>query len=199
MSSAEGATYLATWLAFTPCARAITATDAPGTNVSSTICLRSSLEPHQLREASRSDACAVKRRWSDACTRPKTILAFLKLLCREPFPEISVFQHSAINAQHRQALCFKVTMPERKAKAAFVEPMLLLRTEKLPESDDFQYEILCGRFRSRFSRLLVGHYDRGSSRRGRCDCGASPAYLQSDPAEVACLTWAERSGQIRCR
>jgi hypothetical protein len=29
-------------------------------------------------------------------------------------------------------------------KATFIEPMLLLRTEKLPEGADWQYELLCG-------------------------------------------------------
>jgi ATP-dependent DNA ligase len=32
-------------------------------------------------------------------------------------------------------------MPERKIRATFVEPMLLLRTEKLPEGKDWLYEI----------------------------------------------------------
>jgi DNA ligase D-like protein (predicted ligase) len=32
-------------------------------------------------------------------------------------------------------------MPDRKAKAAFVEPMLLLRTEKLPEGPNWAYEL----------------------------------------------------------
>jgi hypothetical protein len=32
-------------------------------------------------------------------------------------------------------------MPDRKARATFVEPMLLLRTEKLPEGKDWLYEI----------------------------------------------------------
>jgi hypothetical protein len=30
------------------------------------------------------------------------------------------------------------------AKARFIEPMLLLRTDKLPEGKDWLYEILCG-------------------------------------------------------
>ena len=34
------------------------------------------------------------------------------------------------------------TMNEPKAKARFVEPMLLFRTERLPEGDDWLYEIL---------------------------------------------------------
>jgi hypothetical protein len=29
-------------------------------------------------------------------------------------------------------------------KVAFIDPMLLLRTEKLPEGPDWQYELLCG-------------------------------------------------------
>ena len=32
-----------------------------------------------------------------------------------------------------------------KIKPGFIEPMLLLRTEKLPEGPDWAYEILCGR------------------------------------------------------
>jgi hypothetical protein len=32
-------------------------------------------------------------------------------------------------------------MPLRKTKAHFIEPMLLLRTEKLPEEADWLYEI----------------------------------------------------------
>ena len=32
-------------------------------------------------------------------------------------------------------------MPVRKRKAAFVEPMLLLRAENLPEGDAWQYEL----------------------------------------------------------
>jgi bifunctional non-homologous end joining protein LigD len=32
-------------------------------------------------------------------------------------------------------------MPEKKTRAAFVEPMLLLRTEKLPEGSDWLYEL----------------------------------------------------------
>src|ERR1700730_14461953 len=32
-------------------------------------------------------------------------------------------------------------MPARKRKAAFVEPMLLLRAENLPEGDAWQYEL----------------------------------------------------------
>jgi hypothetical protein len=31
-----------------------------------------------------------------------------------------------------------------KAKAAFIEPMLLLRSEVLPESAEWLYEVLCG-------------------------------------------------------
>jgi hypothetical protein len=30
------------------------------------------------------------------------------------------------------------------SKAHFIEPMLLLRTEKLPEGSDWAYEVLCG-------------------------------------------------------
>jgi hypothetical protein len=39
-------------------------------------------------------------------------------------------------------------MAEKKIKAAFVTPMLLLKTEKLPEGQDWLYEtrrISCGR------------------------------------------------------
>ena len=32
-------------------------------------------------------------------------------------------------------------MPDRKTRTTFVEPMLLLRTEKLPEGEDWLYEI----------------------------------------------------------
>jgi len=32
-------------------------------------------------------------------------------------------------------------MPARKRKAAFVEPMLLLRADNLPEGDAWQYEL----------------------------------------------------------
>src|SRR6266498_4216158 len=32
-------------------------------------------------------------------------------------------------------------MPARKRKGAFVEPMLLLRADKLPEGDAWQYEL----------------------------------------------------------
>jgi hypothetical protein len=32
-----------------------------------------------------------------------------------------------------------------KIKARFIDPMLLLRKEKLPEEPDWLYEILCGR------------------------------------------------------
>jgi hypothetical protein len=32
-----------------------------------------------------------------------------------------------------------------KTKASFIPPMLLVRTEKLPEGNDWLYEILCGR------------------------------------------------------
>ncbi len=35
-------------------------------------------------------------------------------------------------------------MAEKKARLAFVEPMLLLRTENLPEGKDWLYELLCG-------------------------------------------------------
>jgi hypothetical protein len=31
-----------------------------------------------------------------------------------------------------------------KAKAAFIEPMLLLRTRALPEAAEWLYELLCG-------------------------------------------------------
>jgi hypothetical protein len=31
-----------------------------------------------------------------------------------------------------------------KGKAAFVEPMLYLAVAKLPEGDEWQYELLCG-------------------------------------------------------
>ena len=34
-----------------------------------------------------------------------------------------------------------VLMAEKRARAAFVEPMLLLRTEKLPEGKDWLYEL----------------------------------------------------------
>src|SRR5262249_25833910 len=37
-------------------------------------------------------------------------------------------------------------------KAAFIEPMLLLRTDKLPEGDDWQYEIKLDGYRARSSR-----------------------------------------------
>jgi hypothetical protein len=30
------------------------------------------------------------------------------------------------------------------AKARFIDPMLLLRTERLPEGSDWLYELLCG-------------------------------------------------------
>jgi hypothetical protein len=36
------------------------------------------------------------------------------------------------------------SMPDKKAKAKFIEPMLLLRTEKLPEGPDWICELLCG-------------------------------------------------------
>ena len=32
-------------------------------------------------------------------------------------------------------------MPDKKTKAAFIEPMLLLRTEKLPEGPDWLHEL----------------------------------------------------------
>jgi hypothetical protein len=32
-----------------------------------------------------------------------------------------------------------------KTKASFISPMLLVRTEKLPEGDNWLYELLCGR------------------------------------------------------
>src|SRR2546426_8869812 len=39
-------------------------------------------------------------------------------------------------------------MPARKRKAAFVEPMLLLRADKLPEGDAWQYELKCDGYRA---------------------------------------------------
>jgi ATP-dependent DNA ligase len=39
-------------------------------------------------------------------------------------------------------------MAERKATARFIEPMLLLRTEKLPEGTDFQYELIFDGYRA---------------------------------------------------
>jgi bifunctional non-homologous end joining protein LigD len=39
-------------------------------------------------------------------------------------------------------------MPEREAKAHFIDPMLLLKTEKLPEGADILYEIKLDGFRS---------------------------------------------------
>jgi hypothetical protein len=36
-------------------------------------------------------------------------------------------------------------MQAKKAKAAFIDPMLLLRTEKLPEGPEWLHELLCGR------------------------------------------------------
>ncbi len=39
-------------------------------------------------------------------------------------------------------------MPEPRAKARFVEPMLLLRTERLPEGDDWLYEIKLDGYRA---------------------------------------------------
>src|SRR5271169_4729228 len=39
-------------------------------------------------------------------------------------------------------------MPERKAKAAFVEPMLLLRTEKLPEGPPWVHELKLDGYRA---------------------------------------------------
>jgi hypothetical protein len=38
----------------------------------------------------------------------------------------------------RYALCF---VPDGKIKATFINPMLLLRTEKLPEGSDVIYEV----------------------------------------------------------
>ena len=38
----------------------------------------------------------------------------------------------------RYAVCF---VPHEKIKAEFIEPMLLLRTEKLPEGPDVIYEL----------------------------------------------------------
>jgi hypothetical protein len=32
-------------------------------------------------------------------------------------------------------------MPEKKTEAAFIEPMLLLRTEKLPDGPDWLHEL----------------------------------------------------------
>jgi DNA ligase D-like protein (predicted ligase) len=45
----------------------------------------------------------------------------------------------------RYALCF---VPDGKIKAAFIEPMLLLRTEKLPEGPDVVYELKLDGYRS---------------------------------------------------
>jgi ATP-dependent DNA ligase len=39
-------------------------------------------------------------------------------------------------------------MPDKKANAAFIEPMLLLRTEKLPEGLEFQYELKLDGYRA---------------------------------------------------
>jgi hypothetical protein len=39
-------------------------------------------------------------------------------------------------------------MPEREAKAHFIDPMLLLKTETLPEGADILYEIKLDGFRS---------------------------------------------------
>jgi len=39
-------------------------------------------------------------------------------------------------------------VPSRKIKAAFIEPMLLLRTEKLPEGKDWQYELKLDGYRA---------------------------------------------------
>ena len=45
----------------------------------------------------------------------------------------------------RYALCF---VPDGKIKAAFIEPMLLLRTEKLPEGPDVVYELKLDGYRA---------------------------------------------------
>ncbi len=45
----------------------------------------------------------------------------------------------------RYALCF---VPDGKIKAAFIEPMLLLRTEKLPEGPDVIYELKLDGYRA---------------------------------------------------
>ena len=39
-------------------------------------------------------------------------------------------------------------MPDRKTKAAFIEPMLLLRTEKLPEGNEWLYELKLDGYRA---------------------------------------------------
>jgi bifunctional non-homologous end joining protein LigD len=39
-------------------------------------------------------------------------------------------------------------MPESRAKARFVEPMLLLRTERLPEGENWLYEIKLDGYRA---------------------------------------------------
>jgi ATP-dependent DNA ligase len=39
-------------------------------------------------------------------------------------------------------------MPDKKAKAEFIEPMLLLRTEKLPEGPDWLFELKLDGYRA---------------------------------------------------
>ena len=58
----------------------------------------------------------------------------------------------------RYALCF---VPDGKIKAAFIEPMLLLRTEKLPKGPDVVYELFYGFERSRHKSVKPSQFNMG--------------------------------------
>src|SRR5215468_3790675 len=47
----------------------------------------------------------------------------------------------AFGAGWYPALSFRLSVPYRKIRAAFIEPMLLLRMDSLPEGKDWLYEI----------------------------------------------------------
>jgi bifunctional non-homologous end joining protein LigD len=46
-----------------------------------------------------------------------------------------------LKQEHIRRYPFRISVPDRKTRAAFIEPMLLLRMERLPEGKDWLYEI----------------------------------------------------------
>jgi bifunctional non-homologous end joining protein LigD len=56
-------------------------------------------------------------------------------------PGLDLKNSQAFEVGGNPALSFRLSVPDRKTRAAFIEPMLLLRMERLPEGKDWLYEI----------------------------------------------------------